>query len=49
MKAQLLIFYVGLAALFRGIGHIVFAFSVRRGGKQLEQAADDLQARVEAL
>jgi uncharacterized membrane protein HdeD (DUF308 family) len=35
VKAQLLIFYVGLFALFRGIGHIVFAFQVRHAGKEL--------------
>jgi uncharacterized membrane protein HdeD (DUF308 family) len=35
VKAQLLIFYVGLAALFRGIGQIVFAFQVRHAGKEL--------------
>jgi uncharacterized membrane protein HdeD (DUF308 family) len=35
VKAELLIFYVGLAALFRGIGQIVTAFQVRHAGKQL--------------
>jgi uncharacterized membrane protein HdeD (DUF308 family) len=35
IKAQLLIFYVGLAALFRGIAHIVFAFSLHHTGKEL--------------
>jgi uncharacterized membrane protein HdeD (DUF308 family) len=38
VKAQLLIFYVGLAALFRGIGQIVFAFQVRHAGKELAAA-----------
>jgi uncharacterized membrane protein HdeD (DUF308 family) len=35
VKAQLLIFYVGLAALFRGIGQIVFAFRLRHAGNEL--------------
>jgi uncharacterized membrane protein HdeD (DUF308 family) len=35
VKAQLLIFYVGLAALFRGIGQIVLAFSIRSAGRDL--------------
>ncbi len=35
VQAQLLIFYVGLAALFRGIGQIVTAFQVRRVGRDL--------------
>jgi uncharacterized membrane protein HdeD (DUF308 family) len=38
VKAQLLIFYVGLAALFRGIGQIVFAFQVRHAGHELAAA-----------
>jgi uncharacterized membrane protein HdeD (DUF308 family) len=38
VKAQLLIFYVGLAALFRGIGHIVFAFQLRHAGHELTDA-----------
>jgi uncharacterized membrane protein HdeD (DUF308 family) len=38
VKAQLLIFYVGLMALFRGIGQIVFAFQVRHAGKELAAA-----------
>jgi uncharacterized membrane protein HdeD (DUF308 family) len=38
VKAQLLIFYVGLAALFRGIGQIVFAFQVRHAGRELAAA-----------
>jgi uncharacterized membrane protein HdeD (DUF308 family) len=35
VQAQLLIFYVGLAALFRGIGQIVTAFQIRRVGRDL--------------
>ena len=35
VKAQLLILYVGLAALFRGIGQIVFAFQLRHAGHEL--------------
>jgi uncharacterized membrane protein HdeD (DUF308 family) len=35
VKAQLLIFYVGLAALFRGIGQIVFAIRLHQAGKEL--------------
>jgi len=35
VQAQLLIFYVGLAALFRGIGQIVTAFQIRRVGQDL--------------
>jgi uncharacterized membrane protein HdeD (DUF308 family) len=35
VKANLLIFYVGLAALFRGIGHLVFAFNLRHTGREL--------------
>jgi len=38
VKAQLLIFYVGLFALFRGIGQIVFAFQVRHVGKEMAAA-----------
>ena len=38
VKAQLLIFYVGLAALFRGIGQIAFAFQLHHAGKELEAA-----------
>jgi uncharacterized membrane protein HdeD (DUF308 family) len=38
VKAQLLIFYVGLAALFRGIGQIVFAFQIHHAGKELAAA-----------
>jgi uncharacterized membrane protein HdeD (DUF308 family) len=32
-KAELLIFYVGIMAMFRGISQIVFAFGVRSAGK----------------
>ena len=35
VQAQLLIFYVGLAALFRGIGQIVFAFQLHHAGQEL--------------
>jgi uncharacterized membrane protein HdeD (DUF308 family) len=35
VKGQLLIFYVGLAALFRGIGQIVFAFQLHSAGREL--------------
>jgi uncharacterized membrane protein HdeD (DUF308 family) len=35
VQAQLLIFYVGLAALFRGIGQIVFAIRLHQAGKEL--------------
>jgi uncharacterized membrane protein HdeD (DUF308 family) len=35
VKASLLIFYVGLAALFRGIAQIVFAFRLHHAGKEL--------------
>ncbi len=38
VKAQLLIFYVGLAALFRGIGQIVFAFQLRHAARELAGA-----------
>jgi uncharacterized membrane protein HdeD (DUF308 family) len=38
VKAQLLIFYVGLAALFRGIGQIAFAFQLHHAGKELDAA-----------
>jgi uncharacterized membrane protein HdeD (DUF308 family) len=34
VKAQFLIFYVGLAALFRGFDQIVFAFQVRSAGRE---------------
>jgi uncharacterized membrane protein HdeD (DUF308 family) len=33
-----LIFYVGFAALFRGIGQIVFAFQLHRTGEELAAA-----------
>jgi uncharacterized membrane protein HdeD (DUF308 family) len=32
-KAELLIFYVGIMAMFRGISQIVFAFGVRSAGR----------------
>ena len=32
-KASLLIFYVGIMAMFRGISQIVFAFGIRSAGK----------------
>jgi uncharacterized membrane protein HdeD (DUF308 family) len=35
VKGQLLIFYVGLAALFRGIGQIVFAFQLHHVEREL--------------
>jgi len=35
VKAQLLILYVGFAALFRGIGQIVFAFQLHHAGEEL--------------
>jgi uncharacterized membrane protein HdeD (DUF308 family) len=38
VKAELLIFYVGFAALFRGIGQIVFAFQLHHTGKELAAA-----------
>jgi len=38
VQAQLLIFYVGFAALFRGIGQIVFAFQLHEAGKELAAA-----------
>jgi len=37
VKAQLLIFYVGLATLFRGIGQIVFAFQLHHAGRALAE------------
>jgi uncharacterized membrane protein HdeD (DUF308 family) len=36
VKAQLLIFYVGLFALFRGMSQIVFAFRLHSAGRELE-------------
>ena len=33
-KADLLIFYVGIMAMFRGIGQIVFAFGLHSAGKR---------------
>jgi uncharacterized membrane protein HdeD (DUF308 family) len=38
VKAELLIFYVGLFALFRGIGHIVLAFQLHRADRELSGA-----------
>jgi uncharacterized membrane protein HdeD (DUF308 family) len=38
VKAELLIFYVGLAALFRGFGQIVFAFQLRQVGHDVAAA-----------
>jgi uncharacterized membrane protein HdeD (DUF308 family) len=35
VKAELLIFYVGLAALFRGISQIIFAFRLHSAGEDL--------------
>lgn len=35
VKAELLIFYVGLLALFRGMTQIVFAFNLRHAGREL--------------
>jgi uncharacterized membrane protein HdeD (DUF308 family) len=32
-KADLLIFYVGIMAMFRGISQVVFAFGLRSAGK----------------
>jgi uncharacterized membrane protein HdeD (DUF308 family) len=46
VQARLLILYVGIAALFRGIDHIVFAFSVRRAGGELTDAVSDLESRA---
>jgi uncharacterized membrane protein HdeD (DUF308 family) len=36
VKAQLLIFYVGLFALFRGISQLVFAFRLHSAGRDLD-------------
>jgi len=38
VKGQLLLFYVGLMAMFRGIGQIVFAFGLHRAGKEAARA-----------
>ena len=38
VKAELLIFYVGLFALFRGIGHIVLAFQLHRADRELKSS-----------
>jgi uncharacterized membrane protein HdeD (DUF308 family) len=35
VQAQLLIFYVGIAALFRGMTQIVFAFQLHHAGREL--------------
>jgi uncharacterized membrane protein HdeD (DUF308 family) len=35
VKAELLIFYVGLFALFRGIGHLVLAFTMHHADREL--------------
>jgi len=39
VKGQLLLFYVGLMAMFRGIGQIVFAFGLHRAGKEAAKLA----------
>jgi uncharacterized membrane protein HdeD (DUF308 family) len=39
VKGQLLLFYVGLMAMFRGISQIVFAFGVRHVGKEAAKLA----------
>jgi len=46
VQAQLLILYVGIFALFRGIGHIVFAFSVRHAGRLAADAVSDIESRI---
>ncbi len=38
-KGQLLLFYVGLMAMFRGISQIVFAFGIRHVGKEAAKLA----------
>ncbi len=38
-KGQLLLFYVGLMAMFRGISQIVFAFGIRHVGKEAGKLA----------
>jgi uncharacterized membrane protein HdeD (DUF308 family) len=38
VKGQLLLFYVGLFALFRGVSQIVFAFQVRSASEELAAA-----------
>jgi uncharacterized membrane protein HdeD (DUF308 family) len=37
-KGQLLLFYVGLMAMFRGISQIAFAFGLHHAGKELAKA-----------
>ena len=39
VKGQLLLFYVGLMAMFRGITQIVFAFGLHRAGKEAAKLA----------
>jgi uncharacterized membrane protein HdeD (DUF308 family) len=39
VKGQLLLFYVGLMAMFRGLSQIVFAFGVRSAGKEAAKLA----------
>lgn len=39
VKGQLLLFYVGLMAMFRGLSQIVFAFGLRHVGKEAEKLA----------
>jgi uncharacterized membrane protein HdeD (DUF308 family) len=39
VKGQLLLFYVGLMAMFRGITQIVFAFGLHQAGKEAEKLA----------
>jgi uncharacterized membrane protein HdeD (DUF308 family) len=39
VKGQLLLFYVGLMAMFRGISQIVFAFGLHHVGKEAEKLA----------
>jgi len=39
VKGQLLLFYVGLMCMFRGISQIVFAFGLRHVGKEAEKLA----------
>jgi uncharacterized membrane protein HdeD (DUF308 family) len=38
VKAELLIFYVGLFALFRGIGHLVLAFTMHHADRELRSS-----------
>jgi uncharacterized membrane protein HdeD (DUF308 family) len=39
VKGQLLLFYVGLMCMFRGLSQIVFAFGLRHVGKEAEKLA----------